>query len=353
MPALQTIDLSGQGIGSEEFVSSGSTLTQILRISGIPSETAFGSDTLTYDQTIQILGIPSAEAIGRVVIVPGLSIINLVGEGIPSEEAFGTPSLPQAILLTGIPSEEAFGTPYIQGIPANWSLKYLPPHNQVQSLYDDLICPCIDFVMLQDFVAFRPVVDQDILQQARALLVAGDNEALLAYFRSLIKPIVGTYRVIKLVISFMGFGDQTILYWYQYFNPSSIPSSLNPCGGNVVLPAGIKGNDFYFKVVAGVIVGSTFGPIKADNPANAQALMQNLSNNYDLLTNFIIQYKNERSTLEALKLAITYYIGGPYYGVGIFPGEKIEIYDPTISGQTALDERGSVWLIPNTFPCGI
>lgn len=353
MPGLQTIDLNSQGITSKEAFGVDLINVKPLHTSGIPSGESFGSHTLEYGQTISLIGIPSGETIGRAQIIPGLAVIDLAGDGIPSTEAFGYPSVPQAILLNGISSEEAFGTPFIQGIPANWSVKYLPPHNQVQSLYDLLICPCIDFVMLQDFVRFHPKPDQDILDQAHELLVSGDDEALLAYFRTLIKPIIGTYRVIKLIISFAGYSDQTILYWYQYggnFLGQGSYSSL--CGGNIVSPQRrANGQDFYFKVVAGAIAGSTFPPISPDPPSRVQNLITTLDASYNALTNFIVEYKNERSTLESLKLAVTFYIGGPYIGDVILAGEKVEIYDRSISGQITLDERGSVWQIPVTFPC--
>lgn len=58
-------------------------------VPGIPSQEAFGTPTLTYgDVVITPTGIPSAEAFGTVVLVS----TELRPTGIPTEEAFGTPS---------------------------------------------------------------------------------------------------------------------------------------------------------------------------------------------------------------------------------------------------------------------
>jgi len=349
----QTIDLNGNGISSEEDFGN-PVLTQSVIVSGISSSEAFGNASISYSQVIEPTGILSSETFGRLVVQAGLTAINLSGQGIPSQEAFGKPLVASAILCTGIPSEEHFGAPFIEGIPANWSLKYLPPYNQAQDLYKLLICPVLDFIMLQDFVAFKPSDDQDILNQAHKLLVSGDDEALLAYFRTMIKPIVGTLQVIKLVISFSGYGDSTIIEWYDYGNESG-KSFMNPvCNGNIFTKLGYfnPGQPFYFKVIAGAIAGSSFPGIIADPPDRSQSLITNLDAEYNALSIFIIQYKNQLSTLESLKLSVSYYIGGPFIGNVTLAGEKIEIYDKSISGQTALDERGSIWKVPSTFPCG-
>lgn len=87
--------------------------------SGIPSAEAFGTPTVTRAGSVVVLptGIPSAEAFGTATVTRQ-GAAQIIVPGIPSAEAFGNPTVTTSsaasVFPSGIPSAEAFGSPYVE-----------------------------------------------------------------------------------------------------------------------------------------------------------------------------------------------------------------------------------------------
>lgn len=92
---------------SKTFIPiAGGAETQTITATGIASEEAFGSDTLTPGAvTVSPSGIASAEAFG-----PASLNLTVAPSGIATAEAFGTDSVNLNLAASGIASAEAFGT---------------------------------------------------------------------------------------------------------------------------------------------------------------------------------------------------------------------------------------------------
>lgn len=111
------INLSPSGIATAEAVGTPTELGNLnVAPSGIASVEVFGSPSITATLTVNPTGITSAEQVGN----PSMTgSIVLVASGIATQEAFGSPTADitsAAIAIpTGIPSQEAFGTPAMLG----------------------------------------------------------------------------------------------------------------------------------------------------------------------------------------------------------------------------------------------
>lgn len=111
-PAMWHRMLSETEIAELAAASDEDSSSEII-VEGIPSAEAFGTPTITVGGvTIAVDGIDSEEAFGEPTIILGSSFIT--PESIPSAEAFGTPTIvPGGVTVSvdGIPSAEAFGQP--------------------------------------------------------------------------------------------------------------------------------------------------------------------------------------------------------------------------------------------------
>lgn len=88
---------------------------------GIPSAEAFGTPTL-HQQIGPGGAIPSAEAFGAATVLPGP--VSITPAGIPTQEAFGTPAVAWRIGPEAIPSAEAFGSATITTGPVDITMHY-------------------------------------------------------------------------------------------------------------------------------------------------------------------------------------------------------------------------------------
>jgi hypothetical protein len=114
-PGNTTISISS--IVSGEAFGLATTAPKIfLDLLGVPTAEAFGSPRM--DRSLPFTGIESSEAVGMPVLT-GAVVLDLTG--IESAEAFGAVELSTKVSLTpeSIPSEEAFGSPTLTGGPTS------------------------------------------------------------------------------------------------------------------------------------------------------------------------------------------------------------------------------------------
>jgi hypothetical protein len=317
LPTLASFGVYPDAIASVEAI--GSPRFPVFTI-GIPSIEVFGSLRLpifTFDipsfeefgfvsfSTLYQTGIPSAEIFGspRLNCFPN-SVVSgevfgspylqsiVVPIGISSAETFGTITfvlIPPVIATIGIGSEETFGSGLTVAIISN-SINYLPVYNQEQDFFK-MICDMVDYVRTRDYLQWIYEDEQVILDKIKEVIpIYHDVESILAYYKLLIKPIIGTRTVLDYLGKLLEFDETEIQEWFEY-------------GGNV----------WHFKV----FLGKVAIPI-ADFGAT-----------YDSVFNLIMDYKNERSYLEELHIYVALYTD---LFVGMIPlcGEDVTIYDMEI-----------------------
>ena len=122
-PVITTgvVTISPTGIPTAEALGSHVVTPGAVTLSGaggIISAEAFGTAVITVGPVSVIaVGISSGEAFGLATVSPGA--VSILPASIPSQEAFGTPAVGQAIEVSGIISGEAFGTAVITTGPVS------------------------------------------------------------------------------------------------------------------------------------------------------------------------------------------------------------------------------------------
>jgi len=232
---------------------------------GIASAGAYGSPSLASE--IHPIGISSSEGIGSVTLIPG------------------TLTVP----ITGVASSETFGSPTVT-IISN-SLEYLPIYKQGKEFFQ-MISMLVDYVRTKDYLNWTYQDDPTLLDAVKEIIPTyHDAEAILAYYKFMLKPIIGTRAVMNYLIQLIDFDEQKVLEWFEY-----------------------AGNVWHFKVYLGRVARpiTDFGAT------------------YDAMYNLITDYKNERSYLEHLHIYIVIYTDMPFCGAFVLCGEDITVYDWTL-----------------------
>ena len=268
-------------------------------LDGIPSYEVFGFLSFS---TLQLTGILSEESFGLV------SVPVVFSDSILSEEAFGSLVI-NPIVLVGIPSSEAFGLANIipgtltvpvigitggetfgGGLTVNiisHSINYLPEYNREQDFFK-MICDMVDYVRTRDYLQWTYNDYQTLLNQVEEVIpVYHDTEAILAYYKFMINPIIGTRTVLDYITKLIGFNETEVQEWFQY-----------------------AGSVWHFKVFMGMVA----------------LPIADFGVTYDAVYNLIMEYKNERSYLEELHIYIALYVD---LFIGMIPlcGEDVTIYD--------------------------
>jgi hypothetical protein len=248
--------------------------------SGIPSEEAVGAVRVSCFP----VSIPTAQAFGFP-LVEGLVVLT----GISSSEAIGLINytlFPPTVSLIGIGSGEVFGSGLNVSIVSH-SLEYLPAYNQQQDFFK-MISDLVDYVRTRDYLQWQYEDEQALLDQVKEVIPEfHDTEAILSYYKFMMRPIIGTRTIMDYLVRLMQFDEQDVQEWFQY-----------------------NGFVWHFKVFMGLIA----------------APIADFGVTYDVTYNLIMDYKNERSFLEELHIYIVLYID-EYLGMIPLCGEDVTIYD--------------------------
>lgn len=116
---------------------------------------------LPLEEVITLLptGIASAEAFGT----PSLGQAITISTGIASAEAFGVPSLAQAIEVAGIPSAEAFGIPTIEALGLDLSPAVVPQPDVVHVLSERAIAGALRTWLRDNPSNLEELVGQEVM----------------------------------------------------------------------------------------------------------------------------------------------------------------------------------------------